>query len=109
MSLDVQDVASKMIEAAKGVVGEKWPVTSAYFVSESRMFAERFAAIARMRAEGVISEERARSHVAFQKDAWETVLVAAYGLTQLMVEQALNAALDAVRDVVNAAVGFALI
>jgi hypothetical protein len=47
--------------------------------------------------------------VKFQKEAWETVLLAVAGLNQFMVEQALNAALKAVNEMVNTAVGFALI
>lgn len=109
MSINVDDVAKTMIEAAKGVVGEKWPVTQTYFESESKIFAERFASIAKLHAEGLISESRAKSHVKFQKEAWETVLLAVAGLNQIMVEQALNAALKAVNETVNTAVGFALI
>lgn len=109
MSLDVNDVAFRMVQAARGVVGDRWPSTQTYFESESRIFAERFASIAKLRAEGLISESRARNHVRFQKEAWETVLLAVVGLNQIMVEQALNAALDAVNEVVNKAVGFALI
>jgi hypothetical protein len=40
------------------------------FESEAEIFAKRFASIARLRAEGAVSEERARSHVEFQKEAW---------------------------------------
>lgn len=109
MTLNTRDVAQKMIAAAKGVVGDQWPATQRYFESESRIFAERFASIAALHAEGLISEARARSHVRFQKEAWETVLLAVAGLNQIMVEQALNAALNAVNDVVNKAVGFALL
>jgi len=109
MSLDVSDVAGKMLEAAKGVVGNKWPATKKYFESEARMFAERLRSIEQLLAAGVISEERARSHVEFQKEAWETVLLAVAGLNQLMVEEALNAALKAVGTIVNKAVGFALL
>jgi hypothetical protein len=109
MSLDVPDLAGRMIDAARGVVGTQWPATRSYFESESRIFAERFATIAALRAAGAISEARARSHVEFQKQSWETVLLAVAGLNQLMVEQALNAALDAVRSVVNTAVGFVLL
>lgn len=109
MSLDASDVSRKMLDAAKKVVGNKWPTTKKYIESEARMFAERFASIAQLRADGVISEERAKSHVEFQKTSWETVLLAVEGLNQLMVEQALNAALKAVQKIVNRAVGFALL
>lgn len=109
MSLNVEEVTLKMVQAAKGVVGGQWPATQIYFESESRIFAERFANIARLRAQGLISESRARSHVRFQKEAWETVLLAVLGLNRIMVEQALNAALAAVNEIVNKAVGFALL
>jgi len=109
MSIDVTDVAAKMLAAAKSVVGTNWPATQQYFESETKIFAERFASIAKLRAEGAISEERAKSHIEFQKEAWETVLLAVVGLNQIMVERALNAALDAVKDIVNKAVGFVLL
>jgi len=109
MSLDVSAIAGQMLAAAKGVVGEKWPATQTYFDSETKIFAQRLASIAELRASGSISEERAKSHLQFQKEAWDTVLLAVEGLNQLMVEEALNAALDAVRAIVNKAIGFALI
>ncbi len=109
MSLDVEAIAKDMLGAAKGVVGDKWPTTKKYFESETKIFAERLASIEKMRKSGLISEDRAKLHFDFQKEAWETVLLAVQGLTQLMVEQALNAALEVVRAVVNKAIGFALL
>lgn len=109
MSIDKNEVFQKMVEAAKGVFADKWPQTQEYAESEARIFTERFATIAKLRLEGKITERRAKLHVEFQKDAWETVLLAVEGLSQLLVEEALNAALDAVKDVVNTAVGFALL
>jgi Asp-tRNA(Asn)/Glu-tRNA(Gln) amidotransferase B subunit len=109
MNLDVEAIAKDMVGAAKGVVGDKWPTTRKYFESESKIFAERLAGIAKMRKAGMISEERAKQHLAFQTEAWETVLLAVDGLSQLMVEQALNAAIKAIQDAVNKALGFALL
>jgi hypothetical protein len=109
MSIDTSEVFEKMVEAAKGVFDEKWPETKDYAESEAKIFAERFANIARLRLEGKITEKRAKLHLEFQKDAWETVLLAIDGLNQLLIEKALNAALDAVKDIVNTAVGFVLL
>lgn len=109
MSLDVDAIAGDMIAAAKVVVDDRWPATREYFESESRMYAQRLASVTRMYGEGLISASRAREHVAFQNEAWETTLLAVKGLSQLMVEQALNAALDVIRDTVNKAIGFALL
>lgn len=109
MAIDTTEVFNKMVEAAKGVFDDKWPQTKEYAESEARIFAERFATIARLRLEGKITERRAKLHVEFQKEAWETVLLAVDGLSQLLVEEALNKALDAVKDIVNTAVGFVLV
>jgi hypothetical protein len=109
MSLDAEAIAKDMVAAAKSVVGDKWPTTRKYFESESKIFAERLAGIAKMRASKMISENRARQHLQFQTEAWETVLLAVNGLNQLMVEQALNAAIKVIQQAVNKAVGFALL
>ena len=98
-----------MITAAKGVFADKWPETQDYVESEVRIFAERFATIAKLRKNEKITERRARMHIEFQKEAWETVLLAVEGLSQLLVEEALNAALKAVKSTVNRAVGFSLL
>lgn len=108
-SINVNDLGAKMLTAAEGVLTAKWAKVRPYVESETRILAERLASIARLRAAGSISEERAKDLVAFQKEAFETVLLAVEGLTQLAVEEALNAALKAVRDTVNTAIGFALI
>jgi hypothetical protein len=109
MSLDVNDLTQKMLDAAKGVVSDKWPATRQYFESEAQAFAQRFASIEALRSAGKITDERAKSHVDFQKESWATVLLAVEGLSELTIEQALNAALASVRDVVNKAIGFALL
>lgn len=109
MSLDTQEIVGKMLDAAKAVFDDKWPETKDYAESEAKIFAERFVVIAKLRAAGAISEKRAKSHVEFQKEAWETVLLAVAGLNQLLIEEALNAALDSVKELVNPAVGFALL
>lgn len=109
MNIDVQQITAGMLGAAKSVVSDKWPITQKYFESETQIFAQRLAGIAVMYAAGDISESRAKMHLQFQKEAWETVLLTVAGLNQLMIEQALNAALDVIRDTVNTAIGFALI
>ena len=108
-SIDVDDLGAKMLEAARGVLTAKWTKARPYVESETKIFAERLASITRLRAAGSISEQRAKDLVAFQEEAFETVLLAVEGLTQLAIEEALNAALKAVRDTVNTAIGFALL
>ena len=109
MSIDIEEIGKQMIEAAKGVVNDKWPATKSYFEAESKAYAARLATIVQLRTDGLISEERAKQHVAFQNNSWETVLLAVEGLNQLIVEQALNAAIKVIRDTVNKAIGFELL
>ena len=109
MSLDIDAIVKQMLEAAKGVVTDKWPTTRSYFESESKAFAARLATIVQLRASGSISDARAKQLVEFQKNAWETVLITVEGLNQLLVEEALNAALAVIRGAVNTAIGFALL
>lgn len=109
MSLDVDLIAKDMVAAAKSVVDQKWPATRDYFESESKMYAQRLASVAKMYADGIISEKRAKEHIALQNEAWETTLLAVNGLSQILIEQALNAAIKEIRDAVNKAIGFALL
>lgn len=109
MSLDVDVIAKDMISAAKGVVGQKWPATREYFESESKRYAQRLESVEKMYADGIISEIRAKEHIALQNEAWETTLLAVNGLSQILIEEALNAAIKVIRDAVNKAIGFVLL
>lgn len=109
MSIDIEAIGKQMIDATQGVVKDKWPTTKSYFEFESKAYAARLATIVELRTKGLISEERAKQHVAFQTNAWETALLSVEGLNQLLVEEALNAAIKVIRDAVNTAIGFALL
>lgn len=109
MSLDADAIAKDMISAARGVVDQKWPATREYFESESKMYAQRLASVAKMYADGIISEKRAKEHIVLQSEVWETTLLAVNGLSQILIEQALNAAIDVIRDAVNTATGSVLL
>lgn len=109
MSLDADVIAQNMIAAAKDVVDQKWPATRQYFESESKMYAQRLESVAKMYTDGIISEKRAKEHIVLQNEAWETTLLAVNGLSQVLIEEALNAALKVIRDAVNKAIGFSLL
>jgi 23S rRNA pseudoU1915 N3-methylase RlmH len=109
MAIRVAQLAKSMYTAAKDVLEEKAPEIKDYAKSEFKKIAESIAMIARLRVKGKITEEQARIHLEIQKNASRTVLLTVEGLGILAVEQAINAALGAVRDTVNTAVGFALL
>jgi len=109
MSLNVDAIAKEMIVAVKGVVHDSWPTTRKYFESEAKIYAQRLYSIEKMVNDGIISENRAKEHIAVQKKVWDSTLIAIDGLNDIMVEQSLNAAIKVIRDAVNKAIGFALL
>lgn len=109
MSINANEVVAQMLKAAKQVFAEKWPETQRYAESEITLFTERFIDIEKLRMSGEITEARAKSHIEFQKQSWQTVLLAIQGMSLLLVEEAITAALNAVKEMINTAVGFALL
>jgi hypothetical protein len=109
MSLDVGDLASKMFEAFKGELSEKWPDVKDYAETESKKLAENFVMIERLRLSGNITEEQAKLHHDIQKNASRAVLLTVEGLELIAVEQAINTAMDVLRDTVNQTLNFALL
>ncbi|MGX9725879.1 MAG: hypothetical protein ACTFAK_00750 [Candidatus Electronema sp. VV] len=109
MNIDINVIATDILTAAKGVFDKQWPAVQKYVESEAQMYAQGLASVAKLYAAGIISEDRARKHLAMQKEAWETTLIAATGLSKLMIEAALNAAIKVTQGTVNKAIGFALL
>jgi hypothetical protein len=109
MSLNVSELAAQMLGAAQEVLSGKWPEIKDYAESETKKLAQSLATIEKLHVTGQISDEQAGLHLDIQKNASRTVLLTLEGLSLLVVEQAINAALRVVKDTVNTALGFALI
>jgi hypothetical protein len=109
MSLDTGELAEKMLAAFKGKLSAKWPKVKNYAETESKKLAENFAMIELLVVSGEINEEQARLHHKIQRNATRAVLLTVEGLGKVAVEQAINAAMDVLRDTVNGAVDFALL
>lgn len=109
MALDVGDLALKMFEAFKGKLTEKWPEVKDYAETESKNLAESLVSIERLKLTGQITEEQARLQFDIQKNAAVTVFLAIQGISTIAVEQAINAAMDVLRDTVNSALKFSLL
>jgi len=109
MNLDVSELTSKMFEAFKGELSSKWPEVKDYAEVESKKLAENFAAIEKMKMTGKTTKEKAKFHHEIQRNTARTVLLTVEGLSFLVVEQAINAAMDVVKDTINGALDFALL
>jgi hypothetical protein len=109
MSLDVAELTATMLQAFKDELSDKWPAIKGYAETEAQKLAENFAMIERLRLAGDITPEQARLHHEIQRNASRTVLLAVKGLSLVAVEQAINAAMNALKDSVNGALNFTLL
>ncbi|MBS9965072.1 MULTISPECIES: hypothetical protein [Vibrio] len=109
MSLDTGLLASKMFEAFKEKLSDKWPDVKDYAEAESRKLAENFIMIEKLKLKGQITEEQARLHHEIQRNASRSVLLTIEGLGLVAVEQAVNAAMGTLKETVNEALDFALL
>lgn len=108
-NINVPEVLSQMLTAAEGVFDQKWPQVKDFAETEFEKLAKTLEQIGKLTATGQITEGEAGVLLEMQKNTGRTVMLALEGMGLLLVEQAINAALDVVKDTVNNAIGFALI
>jgi hypothetical protein len=108
-NIDIQQVLPGMIAAAKGVFGKQWPVVKDYAEAELEKLARTLTQIETLKISGQISQAEASVLLEMQKNTARAVMLALQGMSLLLVEGAINAALATVKDSVNTAVGFVLL
>jgi hypothetical protein len=109
MAISASALVGPMLGAMQGVFEDQWPEIKDYAEGEAKKLADSLAQIVKLRATGQINEDECYLLLEMQKNTARTVLLALKGMALLLVEQAINAALQAVRDVVNGAIGFAFL
>jgi len=109
MAIDVAALTKQMFDVAFAVLKGKAPTISGYLQGECTKIASTFATIEGEVQSGQITQPEAAILLDMQKSATRSVLLSAEGLGLLTVEQAINAALDVARPIVNAALGFTLL
>jgi hypothetical protein len=109
MALDVGELVKKMFEAFENSLAEKWPEVKDYAEAEAKKLAESLIMIEKLVISGQITEEQAKLHFQIQRNATRMVLLTIEGLGIIAVEQAINAALDVLKDTVNTALDFSLL
>jgi len=107
--LDIRDAAEKMSGAASVVLRAQWPAIRSYADAEFRKLAQTLELILQEQATGQISNQEAAILLDMQKQATRSVLTALQGLGAVAAEEAINAALGAVKGIVNGALGWTLI
>ena len=106
---DVGAVVKSMAAAAEGVLQNKWPEVRSFATTEFQKIAQTVVSIGEGVAAGTISKEQAPILLDMQKNASRAVLAAVEGMSLIAAEQAVNAALGAVKQAINTFVGFPLV
>jgi hypothetical protein len=109
MSLDAGALGKQMLAAALPILKTHAVDAEGFASVEFKKIAETIVSIEEMLLAGQINQQQADLLLDMQKSASRSVLLAVKGLALLTAEEAINAALDVVRGVVNAAVKFPLI
>jgi hypothetical protein len=109
MALDIGALLESMGTAAAQVLQSKWPGVRSFATSEFQKIAQTIVSIGEGVASGEITKDQAPILLDMQKNASRAVLAAVEGMTLIAAEQAINAALAAVKGPINAFVGFALL
>lgn len=109
ININVSELLKKMLAAAESVIKKEWPDSKDYAESEFKKIGESIMFIQKEVKAGKMTADRARLHMEIQKNAARTALLALEGLAVIAVEKAINAALAAVKDTVNAALKFPLL
>ncbi len=107
--INVSELVANMLSAAEGVFDQKWPQAKDFAESEFEKLAQTLAQIVKLKLSDQITEGEASVMLEMQKNTARTVMLALEGMEELMVEQAINAALSVVKETANGAIGFALI
>ena len=109
MGLRLSDLTKQMLGAAKAEIGEQWPAIKIYAEAEAKKLAQTVIMIEKLKRTNAISKKQADLLLDMQKQTSRIVLLTIEGLSLLAAEAAINAAMKAIRDSVNQALGWRLI
>jgi hypothetical protein len=108
-TINVQQTFTNMIGAAKGALGAKWPSIKDFAEAEFEKLARTLAQIEALKLSGQISAAEASVLFEMQKNTARAVMLSLDGMSLLLVEGAINAALAVIKDSINTALGFSLL
>lgn len=107
--IDIHRLIKDMADAAKKVLKSQWKELKPFAEQQLKNLAENIKLIAVLKAKGKIDEEKAKLHLAIQKESARTVFLTIEGIGILTAENAINAALKVIQTTVNKSIGWALI
>jgi len=101
VELDAKNVFEAMLAAARKTIGEDVPEAKKYIESSTRALAANTQEVAGWLAAGQITLEDAQALMRMHERSAKMALTAAETIGLAMAERAINAAINAVRDLVN--------
>jgi len=107
--LDVHKLVQDMLDKMKPILGAHWDQVQVYAKSETEKLGLALAKVQAQKMTGAISEQQANILFDMQKNASLAVLAAVHGIGEEAAAKALNAALKAIKDPINKAIGFTLL
>ncbi len=108
-SINVGEVGTQMLNAALPILSQGGSSVKDYAEAEFKKIALQLEVIAKQTASGAITPEGAVALLQMQLNSSKIVLQTLEGLSLIIVEKAINAALDVVKTAINSLLGFALI
>ena len=108
-TLDFSSIFNAMLKAAKDSLADKWPAVEELGTSSFKSLAQELIDIEMLRLNNKITDEQARLLLDMNKGTLKIVLLSIEGIGLVAAEEAINAALNAVKNVVNTALGFVLL
>lgn len=105
MTVDTNNLFNQMVSAGQGLAGGIWQQMHSYAIPELKKIADQIGSIATSGFKPAAMVELLKMQI----DAAVTVIVAMTALAMQLVQDAINAIMNAVKDLVNGAVGIPLI
>ena len=109
MAIMFNSIIGPMLEAVKGTFENQWPTIKDFAESETIKLAQTLTQISQLVVTEQISNIEASVLLEIQKNTARTVILTVEGMGLILVEEAINSALDAVSGVINTALGFDLV
>lgn len=108
-AINVSEIASDMLKAALPELTTGGNSAKNYAELEFKKIAMQVKFIGEMLAQGKLTEEEAKALLQMQVNSTKILMLTLEGLSLIVVEKAINAALGVVRDTVNTVLKFPLV
>jgi hypothetical protein len=107
--LSVASLGEAMLEAIRKSLDKDWPKARDFAKPELQRLARSMVDIVRLIEEAKVTKQQAKALLKIHRNTTQIVLLTIEGLGIIAVQNAVNAALGAVRTVINRAAGFTLL